>query len=215
MLLRHARSNAVGYLALTVALGGTSYAAVALPARSVGPKQLKANAVTSAKVKNRTLRLKDFKVGQIPAGLAGARGLVGADGAKGATGAVGPTYASQSSPFSQVIPSTTVDTVATTQTLSLPTAGRVFAYGHARALLITCSAGNPEMALYVDGVGVPGSARRFTSGTADVVLDFSGLSAVVAAGDRTLSLGLDCPTGNVGGGGQMNSIVIGGVLVGS
>ena len=211
MLLRHARSNAVGYLALTVALGGTSYAAVALPARSVGPKQLKANAVTSAKVKNRTLRLKDFKVGQIPAGLAGARGLVGADGA---TGAVGPTYARQSSPFSQVIPSTTVDTVLATQTLSLPTAGRVFAYGHARALTITCSVGNPEIGLYIDGVGVPGSARRFATGTADVVLDFSGLSGVVAAGDRALSLGLDCPTGTVGGAGSLNSIVIGGVLVG-
>ena len=68
MLLRHARSNAVGYVALMVALGGTSYAAVALPARSVGPTQLKSNAVTSVKVKNRTLRLKDFKVGQVPAG---------------------------------------------------------------------------------------------------------------------------------------------------
>jgi hypothetical protein len=47
MLLRHARSNAVGYVALMVALGGTSYAAVSLPSRSVGPKQLKTNAVTT------------------------------------------------------------------------------------------------------------------------------------------------------------------------
>ena len=60
---------------------------------------------------------------------------------------------------------------------------------------ITCSAGNPEMALYIDGVGVPGSARRFTASTVDVVLDFSGLSDVVAAGDRVLSLGLDCAGG--------------------
>ena len=132
MLLRHARSNAVGYVALMVALGGTSYAAVKPPAHSVGPKQLKANAVTSVKVKNHTLRLKDFKVGQIPAGPAGERGPAGADGANGATGAVGPTYASQSAPFSQVIPSTTVESTAATQTLSLPTAGRVFVYGHAR-----------------------------------------------------------------------------------
>ena len=148
MLLRHARSNAVGYVALMVALGGTSYAAVALPARSVGPTQLKANAVTSVKVKDRTLQLKDFKVGQVPAGPAGERGPAGAngaDGAGGATGAVGPTFASQSAPFSQVIPSTSFDSVAASTTLSLPTAGRLFAYGHARAIAITCSAGSPEM----------------------------------------------------------------------
>ena len=41
----------VACLALGVALGGTSYAAVRLPANSVGTKQLKRNAVTSPKVK--------------------------------------------------------------------------------------------------------------------------------------------------------------------
>ena len=45
----------VACLALTVALGGTSYAAIKLPANSVGTKQLKERAVTGAKVKNDTL----------------------------------------------------------------------------------------------------------------------------------------------------------------
>jgi hypothetical protein len=51
-LLAHARSNAIAYLALFVALGGTSYAAFSLPAGSVGTRQLRNGAVTSKKVAN-------------------------------------------------------------------------------------------------------------------------------------------------------------------
>ena len=49
-LLAHARRNAVAYLALFVALGGTSYAAFSLPAGSVGARELKNGAVTAAKL---------------------------------------------------------------------------------------------------------------------------------------------------------------------
>jgi hypothetical protein len=42
---------AVAFAALMVALGGSSYAVVRLPARSVGSKQLKNGAVTGAKMK--------------------------------------------------------------------------------------------------------------------------------------------------------------------
>jgi hypothetical protein len=42
----------ISLIALFVALGGTSYAAVALPKNSVGTMQLKKNAVTSKKIKN-------------------------------------------------------------------------------------------------------------------------------------------------------------------
>ena len=45
----------VACIALTVALGGTSYAAIKLPRNSVGAKQLKRNAVTSPKVKNNAI----------------------------------------------------------------------------------------------------------------------------------------------------------------
>ena len=62
-ILRHRPSPAlvVACLALTIALGGTSYAAVTLPRNSVGTPQLKRNAVNSAKVKNRSLLGIDFK----------------------------------------------------------------------------------------------------------------------------------------------------------
>jgi hypothetical protein len=87
-MLHSARSaNVVAFLALAVALGGTSYAAITLPRNSVGPKQLKANAVMSAKVKNGSLLKKDFKAGQLPAGAQGPAGAPGAKGDKGETGA--------------------------------------------------------------------------------------------------------------------------------
>jgi hypothetical protein len=43
---------AVSFVALLVALGGTSFAAFTLPKNSVGTKQLKKNAVTTSKIKN-------------------------------------------------------------------------------------------------------------------------------------------------------------------
>ncbi len=77
-------ANVTATLALIVALGGTSYAAINLPTNSVGSKQLKkravtnsklrANAVTSGIVKNGSLRAGDFKAGQLPAGPVGPAG---------------------------------------------------------------------------------------------------------------------------------------------
>ncbi len=48
--VHHLRGNAVAYLALFVALGGTSYAALRIPAGSVGAKQLKNRSITPAKL---------------------------------------------------------------------------------------------------------------------------------------------------------------------
>jgi hypothetical protein len=49
-LLQHIRSNAVAYVALFVALGGTSYAALKLPANSVGNRQIKNHSITPNKL---------------------------------------------------------------------------------------------------------------------------------------------------------------------
>jgi hypothetical protein len=54
-------ANAVACLALFVALGGTGYAAFRLPRHSVGTTQLKANAVTSAKVRRGAIGLSDIR----------------------------------------------------------------------------------------------------------------------------------------------------------
>jgi hypothetical protein len=89
----------VAFIALLVALGGTSYAIQALPKASVGAKQLKNNAVTSKKikngvvnsnkVKNGSLLSADFKAGQLPAGPQGPRGLTGERGERGERGLQG------------------------------------------------------------------------------------------------------------------------------
>jgi hypothetical protein len=88
-LVQHVRRNGVAYVALFVALGGTSYAAIKLPANSVGHAQLRDNAVTSKEVKNHSLRKVDFKPGQIHNGAPGARGATGPAGAAGPAGPAG------------------------------------------------------------------------------------------------------------------------------
>lgn len=69
-------SLVISIIALVIALGGASYAAIQIPKNSVGTQQLKKNSVNaaklkknsvnSAKVRNRTLLRSDFKPGQLP-----------------------------------------------------------------------------------------------------------------------------------------------------
>lgn len=86
-------ANVTATLALVVALGGTSYAAITLPRNSVGSKQIKSNAVSSSKVKDGSLRAKDFKASDAPKGPKGDTGATGATGATGPQGAKGDTGA--------------------------------------------------------------------------------------------------------------------------
>ena len=76
----------VACIALAVALGGVGYAAIRLPANSVGTLQLKANAVNSSKVLNGSMLHADFKAGQAPVGPTGPTGPTGPAGAKGDPG---------------------------------------------------------------------------------------------------------------------------------
>jgi hypothetical protein len=71
-------ATVIASIALLLALGGTSIAAVtALPRNSVGTAQLKAGAVTSAKVRNGSLLRADFRPGQLQAGPPGPQGPSG------------------------------------------------------------------------------------------------------------------------------------------
>lgn len=93
-MLRAARpspATVIASIALLVALAGTGYAAVSLPANSVGPRQLQNNAVTSPKVKDHSLKSVDFASGQLPRGPRGSVGPPGPPGAAGPAGARGPT----------------------------------------------------------------------------------------------------------------------------
>ena len=91
-------ANVISMIALFVALGGASYAAVTLSKNSVGAKHIKKravrgkhinkNAVNSSKVANGSLLAADFGAGQLPQGPKGDRGE---KGDKGDTGTFDPT----------------------------------------------------------------------------------------------------------------------------
>ncbi len=100
-------ANLVSTLALFVALGGTSYAALTITGRevkngSLTGKDVKNNSLASADIRgirsgdvtDGSLLARDFKGGQLPAGQTGekgARGDSGPAGATGPSGATGPT----------------------------------------------------------------------------------------------------------------------------
>lgn len=66
--LRPSPAMVVASIALIVALGGTSFAAIqaALPKNSVGTKQIKSRAVTGQKVRERTIGASKLKKGVLP-----------------------------------------------------------------------------------------------------------------------------------------------------
>lgn len=90
-------ANVMSTLAVFVALGGSSVAAVELSRNSVRSEQiangqvkgpdLARSAVTSVKVADRSLLASDFKAGQLKAGPAGPAGPQGPAGPKGDPGA--------------------------------------------------------------------------------------------------------------------------------
>src|ERR1700758_775963 len=91
-LLRRFRPSpalVVACIALAVALGGTSYAAVALAPNSVGTAQVKTGAVTAIKVRRHTLLASNFRAGQLPAGPQGPAGPAGPQGPAGPAGPAG------------------------------------------------------------------------------------------------------------------------------
>jgi hypothetical protein len=99
-------SFVVASIALFTALGGGAYAAVTLPAHSVGTRELRAAAVTSAKVRDHSLKAVDFQAGQLPAGPKGDTGPIGPKGdagPKGERGTVGVHVVSRASTISAQI----------------------------------------------------------------------------------------------------------------
>jgi hypothetical protein len=129
-VLRHRPSPAmvVACIALTIALGGTSYAAIKLPAGSVGTKQLKKNAVTSPKVKNNAITGADVlesSLAQVPS-AASATTATNATNATHATNASSATTAgTANAAFSTFHDGliTLPDSTATIATLTIPAAG--------------------------------------------------------------------------------------------
>ena len=95
--LKYLGRQHLALLALFVALGGVSYAAVKLPAHSVGTRQLKANSVIGSKVKNGSLTGADVNassLGKVPS-AANADSAASATNASHATSANSATSATR------------------------------------------------------------------------------------------------------------------------
>jgi len=159
-------ANAMSTIAVFIALGGGAYA-VSVPRNSVGPKQLKNNAVTSAKVKNRSLVIGDFKSGQLALGSAARADDQDPAAAPGGT--------------------------VTTMSLQNRIAGRVFVLATLRDPFLTCAAPcSAQWGIYIDDKAVPDTG--LTLAAAENESDgrpyhtLYGVSASVAAGKHTIRL---------------------------
>jgi hypothetical protein len=90
-LTRPSPALVMSIIALVMSVAGTSYAAVRLPRNSVGSRQIKNNAVTSAKVRDGSLLRQDFALSELsalrgPQGEPGAKGDAGPQGERGGQG---------------------------------------------------------------------------------------------------------------------------------
>ena len=192
----HLKGNAIAYLALFVALGGVSWAAVNLPRNSVGANQVKSGAIRSAEVKDRALLARDFKAGQLPTGRQGARGPQGIQGQAGTPGAVGPTFADVGGDGTLdpvVMPDGSEPSGQRRYAFTTPVPGRVLLEWRGR-IGFTCTVGEEHIGLYLDGVPVPNSGRDILTSGDEVSL--AGLTGELTAGAHTAHVRADCPAGD-------------------
>jgi hypothetical protein len=79
-------ANVISVIALFVALGGASYAAVTLPKNSVGAKQIKKNGVGASEIKKNAVRASEIKSSAVSGGDVKDGGLTGSDIGDGSLG---------------------------------------------------------------------------------------------------------------------------------
>src|SRR4051794_27791111 len=87
-------ANVMATIAVFVALGGSSYAALKLPRDSVGNGQIRTGAVRSSEIRDRSIRTSDLSTSTRASlrGQTGPEGPAGSAGAQGPQGPAGPTY---------------------------------------------------------------------------------------------------------------------------
>jgi hypothetical protein len=205
-LSRPSHTAVVAYLALFVALGGSSYAAVKITGKQVRDASLtgadvRNSSLTGSDLRDGSLLAGDFKAGQLPKGATGAQGLAGlagAPGANGATGAQGPAGATPAAVGDSIDAPAAADGLMATGATTLVTAvaGNVLVFGQ-ETLLVKCP--NAAIApcsfsagLYLDGAPVADSGLNTTLAIAEQLTfkpDLFGLVKNVPAGTHTITVG--------------------------
>jgi hypothetical protein len=135
-------ANVMSTIAVFVALGGGAYA-LSVPKNSIGSRQLKRNAVTSPKIRNRSLKREDLAPGVIPRPtvLGGARAT-------------------------DTDPAPTPGALIKSTSLSLNTAGKAFVLATLNNVFLTCGT-DPCRAvwgIYVDNQPVSATGVRLQAG---------------------------------------------------
>jgi hypothetical protein len=224
----------VAYLALFVALGGSSYAAITLSTGSVKKQHLAKNAVVSKKVKDGSLLAQDFGAGQLPAGPQGPKGDTGdrglqgeqgPQGEQGLQGVQGPTGPSDA--FARVShgASTAITAVfgsgseTVIRTLSLP-AGKY--YVRANVLVInhhTTAGGKPRCSLRAPN-GVSGNDGLFQplqpntgSNIYRLMWSLAGVTTLNASGEVRVECNKNSAGENLGGLASIAAIRVGNTTV--
>lgn len=162
-------ANLMSSIALFVALGGGAYA-LSVPRNSVGEPELRPGAVTTAKVRNHSLRVNDFRRGQLPV--------------------LGGVRAADSNP------SPTPGTVIKTVSVRLKAPGRAFVIGTLRDVYLTCAATacSGQWGVYIDNRPVPstGMLLQALEGASDGhgFYTLFGITKRLPRGRHTVTLGL-------------------------
>jgi hypothetical protein len=235
-LPRPQHATVVAYLALFVALGGVSYAAIKLPAHSVGTKQIKKRAVTTSKIKKSAVTSAKIKSDAVTGALVKDGSLEAADlaqlptgpqgepGRPGTVGPPGPTFGDVGLDTGCCASSTPTATAAATgsKTVTLPFAARLFVFGSVYTTIQNCTTNCfVQYGLRVDDVAVSGSVRRLSTipgaptPTPNVngVLTPAGITGTLAAGEHTIELVKEPANGTMSSSGfgdqQIGAIALG------
>ena len=179
MFLGYARRHHVGLLALFVALGGTSYAAVKLPRNSVGTAQIKNHAVTTSKLSTSTVKA-----------LKGAKGDPGATGPAGAAGVKGDPGAPAT--FSAAVAANSNTPGLAGGTATAVPAASVTLKGDGKILVLvtgtftaTCTGGGPcayAVGAKLDGAPIPNADTTVTATGGSPTAKPVALATMVSAG---------------------------------
>ena len=174
-------ANVMATIAVFIALGGSSYAAVTLQRNSVKARHIAANAVSSPKVLDGSLLLRDFKPGQLVNGAPGPQGSTGPAGPAGAQGPQG-LQGLQGLQGPKGDPGTSGSPDTPSQVLA--------------KLLQVDGAGSALDADLIDGLNASALQRR---GTTTSCPAGERVTAIAATGDVTCAADNTVPSGSAGG----------------